>query len=565
MKTQKETIDRPLGQKSAKPDHESELATALREYADAIQAGNPPDIPTFLNQHRAVADELADCIRTLDFMQHVGLDLDLEKAARGDEHTSGQIGEDTETNRMLGDYRIVREAGRGGMGVVYEAQQVSLDRQVALKILPFAALANDQQLQRFKNEARAAATLQHPHIVPVYAVGCERGIHYYTMQYIEGPTLADVLTGLRSKQPADPHAQESDITRLLPRKADTPADGPDGRVEPHKAEFESEAGADTRREIQAEFSTRRSTSKASHYRTVARWGVEAAEALAYSHENGVLHRDIKPANLLIDRAGKIWITDFGLARLEKDASMTMTGDLIGTLRYMAPEQALAKRIPIDHRADVYSLGVTLYELLTLRPAFDGRDREQLLRQVAFAEPPPLRKIEPSIPTELETIVLKAMGKSPEDRYASAQEFADDLARFLHNEPILARPPSPAERLIKWGRRNQFVVVAATIMLMAITIASVSSAALICARIAGPQRLWQTPNAIFVRWKTRRMWRLSRETSPRDGLESTKPSSISLSMIFSGREILLSVAWISVWPIFCKMLNRKWRQVSKANR
>ena len=194
-------------------------------------------------------------------------------------------------------------------------------------------------------------------------------------------------------------------------------------------------------------------SKAAYFRTVAKWGVQLAEALAYAHENGVLHRDIKPANILLDAAGQPWITDFGLARLQTETTMTMTGDLLGTLHYMAPEQALGKRAAVDHRADIYSLGISLYELLALQPAFGGRDHEELLKQVAFEEPGTLRKIDRAIPAELDVIVRKAASKSPNDRYDSAQELADDLHRFLDHIPILAKPPGLLERTTKWARRR----------------------------------------------------------------------------------------------------------------
>ncbi len=167
----------------------------------------------------------------------------------------------------------------------------------------------------------------------------------------------------------------------------------------------------------------------------------------------MIHRDIKPANLLLDETGRLWITDFGLARLETDASMTMTGDLVGTLRYMSPEQALAKRVVVDHRTDIYSLGVTLYELLALRPAFDGPDRQKLLKQIAFEDPPPLRKLNRQIPIELETIVEKAIRKNPTDRYATAKDIAEDLRSFLQNRPIKAKPPTRREKLVKWSARH----------------------------------------------------------------------------------------------------------------
>jgi tetratricopeptide (TPR) repeat protein len=190
---------------------------------------------------------------------------------------------------------------------------------------------------------------------------------------------------------------------------------------------------------------------------VARWGVQAAEALDYAHQVGVVHRDVKPGNLLLEQRGRLWVTDFGLARIQSEASLTATGDLVGTLRYMSPEQALAKRVPIDHRTDVYSLGATLYELLTLRPPFPCSDRQELLRQIAFDESLPPRRLERAVPAELETIVLKALEKNPADRYGTAQELADDLERWLKDEPIRARRPSVVQRLRRWSRRHKPVV------------------------------------------------------------------------------------------------------------
>ncbi len=400
-----------------------------------IQAGEAVDAEAVVAAHPEHAAELR---RVLPAIQAL--------AALSPEATAGGQGEPL---GELGDYRILREVGRGGMGVVYEAQQLSLGRRVALKVLPFAAALDAKQLQRFKNEAQAAAHLHHSSIVPVYAVGCERGVYYYAMQFIDGQTLAGMISEQRQFSGLEPPAT---------RGADDPlATGP---YPPPAAE------------TAAVLSTERSTRSAAFVRTAAQLGVQAALALEHSHQLGVVHRDIKPGNLLVDGRGNLWVTDFGLAHCQSQAGLTMTGDLVGTLRYMSPEQALAKRVVVDHRTDVYSLGATLYELLTLEPAFAGSDRQELLRQIAFEEPRPPRRLNKAVPAELETIVLKALEKNPADRYATAQELADDLERFLKDEPIRARRPWLVQRARKWARRHRPVVasgIVATAAVLAIAI------------------------------------------------------------------------------------------------
>jgi tetratricopeptide (TPR) repeat protein len=313
---------------------------------------------------------------------------------------------------------------------------------VALKVLPFAAMLDKQQLARFKNEARAAATLDHPNIVSIYSVGAERGVHYYAMQLIEGNSLAAIIATMKPGQP--PSDEETASTAVLlnaPPVADTAKAALPTVHDRGGAAFSSIPPFDSRE----------------YFRAVARLGVQAAEALDHAHQNGILHRDIKPANLLVDNIGKLWVTDFGLARIEQDAGMTMSGDLLGTLRYMSPEQALAKRVVVDHRSDVYSLGVTLYELLTLQPAFTGDDRHELLRQIAFDEPRKPRQVNAHIPQDLETIILKAIEKNPAERYTTALALADDLQRYLNEEPIKARPQSLVATARKWSRRHRPVV------------------------------------------------------------------------------------------------------------
>jgi tetratricopeptide (TPR) repeat protein len=451
----------------------------LDEYLSALEQGRKPDRHTFVAQHPEIAEALAKCLDGLEFVQKVAPQLSQPsfKRATAADTTSQEF----QPTTALGDFQIVREIGRGGMGVVYEAEQLSLGRQVALKVLPFASTLDAKQLQRFKNEAQAAAHLHHQNIVPVYATGCERGVHYYAMQYIEGQTLASLIKELRrlaesekagsAPAPADPtgpwvppREHSVDLYPTLP-----PVSTPRGSEPPAASAFPGRPSLEPDTGGLVAFSTERSNKSPAFFQTVARLGIQAAEALEHAHQMGVVHRDIKPANLLMDSRGNLWVTDFGLAQFQTDAGLTMTGDLLGTIRYMSPEQALAKRVLVDHRTDVYSLGVTLYELLALEPAFNGRDRQEVLRQIAFEEPRPPRRLNSSIPAELETIVLKAIEKNPAERYATAQELADDLGRYLRDEPIRAKSPTLLQRARKLARRHQAVVTtlaAAFIVLLA---------------------------------------------------------------------------------------------------
>jgi serine/threonine protein kinase len=403
---------------------------ALEEYLAAAEAGRVPDRAEFLARHADVAEPLARCLDGLEFV-HAGV----PRLQSPDLPAASEPAPDI----VLGDYRIQREVGRGGMGIVYEAEQQSLKRRVALKVLPFAATLDPRQLQRFQTEARAAAHLHHTNIVPVFAVGCEQGVHYYAMQFIEGRNLAAVIEDLR-REGEKQGSRDARPSILDPRSS----------IDPRVPQ------ASTREQAAA---TERSVRGTAFLRSVANWGVQAAEALEHAHQLGIVHRDVKPANLLLDQRGQLWVADFGLALCQGETGLTMTGDLVGTLRYMSPEQALARRGIVDHRTDIYSLGATLYELLTLEPLFRGRDRHELLTQIALEEPRLPRHLNRAVPPPLETVVLKALAKDPARRYASAREMADDLRRFLDDRPVLARRPSLGERAGRWARRYRTALAA----------------------------------------------------------------------------------------------------------
>ncbi len=495
--------------------NETLLDELVEEICALLHAGRPVDLDRLAAEHPDLADQLRKLYPTLLAMTS----LDESVSSIG---LPGGGGRDSR-NHTLGDFQIVRQIGRGGMGVVYEAQQLSIPRKVALKVLPLAALVDHRALQRFKNEVAAIATLEHPHIVSVYAIGEDRGIHYYAMQLIRGQSLAAVIRELRTRADSDKSLSGEVLNQVVSDMEDEEkgadaaarcgrspdrATGPDRRsaneAESDSALLDAQRAADdgdpilvpspplrgrgqgegakhpvadpdeTQSETRARgrSSTIRQVGDQTYFRNVVRLILQAADALQHAHDHGIVHRDVKPGNLLLDTHGSLFVTDFGLARIEAGAGVTMTGDVMGTLRYMSPEQILGNRVVIDHRTDVYSLGATLYELLTLQPLWSGDNRAELLRQISFEEPTRPQKISPAIPTDLETIVLKAISKNPNDRYDNAQTFADDLRSFLDLKPIVAKRPTALQRVTKWIRRNP-AIMWSSIAVLAILIVSLS--------------------------------------------------------------------------------------------
>jgi eukaryotic-like serine/threonine-protein kinase len=427
----------------------------------------------------------------------------------------------------LGDFRIIREIGRGGMGVVYEALQVSLGRHVALKVLPQKFLMAAHTRQRFEREAKAAAKLHHTNIVPVFGVGEQDGMPYYVMQFIEGRGLDQVLEEVKKQQPGankrvgestvdidqgdvsaaqvarslltgrfvlatDVHlAQDSDpaeprLDRHLAPPAKLPASAgtasavsvdrevPDATAPvaiPSAGQPSNKVSLPISPAAPAGTAPRSGSKPLTYWQGIARIGFQVADALEYSHKQGVLHRDIKPSNLLVDLGGTVWITDFGLAKADDQENLTQTGDILGTVRYMPPE---AFEGSADARGDIYALGLTLYELVSLRPAFDERDRNRLIKQVTAEEPARLDRLVPSAPRDLVTIIHKAIERNPADRYPSAGALAADLRRFLADESILARRQTQLERYRRWARRNPGVAALGSVLATVLVVVTVAS-------------------------------------------------------------------------------------------
>ncbi|MHB8899454.1 MAG: serine/threonine-protein kinase [Thermoguttaceae bacterium] len=371
------------------------------EFVERLRRGETPSIAQYSERYPQYAEQIEELFPTVAALEQY----------RGQEESHRRSGLCVGGGRVpevLGDFRIVGEIGRGGMGVVYEAEQQSLARRVALKVLPRHALLQERDRRRFEREAQTAAGLHHTHIVPVFGAGVHGDLHYYVMPLVSGVGLDEVIRRLRA------------------------------------------AGAPAGRE---------------HAARVARIGIQAAEALDYAHGQGTLHRDVKPGNLLVDGSDHVSVADFGLARAI-DPGDAAGGEVVGTPRYMAPEQFRGRA---DARSDLYALGATLYELATLEAAFEDSGPRPGL-------PVPPRQINPAIPRDLETIVLKCLEPDPDRRYVNAAALAEDLGRFVEGRPIRARHVGWPERLVRWCRRNPALASVSALAAMLLAVAAVTALA-----------------------------------------------------------------------------------------
>jgi len=444
------------------------------EFSAGMRRGESPSVEDFVAKYPEHADEIRAVLPAVEMLEQ----LSRQNAAAA--KTEAFL---ANLNR-LGDYRIIGELGRGGMGVVFKAEQESLGRHVALKVLHHGSAMNDVQRQRFEREAQAAAALHHTNIVPVFGVGEHAGHHYYVMQFISGQGLDQWIRQQALAVETSPSQASADrLTDATQASVGACDSSNDSNVGSEKLGTHDDAtsqfdapnvDADVREDdtpntgsrqarpgdhLQRPQPVRDPQRGACHdWTVIAEIGRQIAQALDYAHRQGTLHRDIKPANLIRDRQGKVWITDFGLAKLAAEADLTQTGDVVGTLRYMAPEQFQGHA---DERTDVYGLGLVLYELLTLRPAFNEEDRGRLFQQVLGQAPPAPRQIVSGIPLDLETIVLKSIATEPKHRYQTADQLAHDLALCLDDRPIRARRTNWIERLWRWCRRNPALAAASS--------------------------------------------------------------------------------------------------------
>jgi tetratricopeptide (TPR) repeat protein len=562
-----------ISDSSLSADDRNPVDVLADEFAARLRQGESPSMQEYIDRYPQHASEIAELFPGVALLEQLSRRQESEVSSR---QRSRQ--HSLPPGHRFGDIEIVRELGRGGMGIVYEAYQHSLSRAVAVKAIHTGSVHSAHQAARFQREAQAAAQLHHTNIVPVFGVGEQEGTSYYVMQLIHGQGLDAVLTELarklripRGSRPdrggtpqgngAEPAKAEQRVesagsmdsfsareladilvsgklseTSLrsgsgaaLRSRADRDATVPFHPAEASASEPESGSELESRQEDRTEDRTAdvgasetprqgvrsslelrdeprlpagvrsslvlRDLSLAGetfqpadgagslwgeegadaalnqlglrYWRNIARIGVQVASGLQYAHAQGTLHRDIKPANILLDTEGTAWIADFGLAKVLQQEDVTRTGDVVGTLRYMAPEQF---RGETDGRSDLYSLGLTLYELLTLRPAYEETDRQKLIAQkLSPHDPPHPRWLHPGIPRDLETIVIKCLAWEPDGRYPTAGALVGDLQAFLDDRPIQARRISSAERFWRWCRRNPVVAglsTAVVLLLMA---------------------------------------------------------------------------------------------------
>jgi len=407
----------------------------LQSLVDRIRSETGFDLEGFLHAHPDAAPRLREDLAALDLLGLAAPDEE-DRAIRGT--AAGEP-------RIFGDYRILGEIGRGGMGIVYAAEHRTRGIRVALKLLPASFSLNEKAVERFHREASAAARLTHDNLVSVHTIGSEGDHHFYAMDLVEGRSLDEILDELKSRRPARLRGEDLDrAIREAPEARGRRAPGPSGFGDGGPAEHAEAAPLPDR----------------AYLEKACGMIAQIADALDLAHRSGILHRDVKPSNILVTRDGLPKLMDFGLARIESLETLTRTGELLGTPAYMSPEQLLARRVEMDSRTDVYALGVTLYEMLTLSWPYRGRTSQELIKNIMIGEPRSLRRRIPRVPRDLDTILAHAIEKDPDRRYRTAAEFAADLRRFVRGEAIQARPARAPRRAWRWVRTHREVSIAA---------------------------------------------------------------------------------------------------------
>jgi serine/threonine protein kinase len=396
---------------------ETAAADALTEYFDRFALGEEVDLGSLLRQHGSLSPQVQQDLRILDEV--------------------GAIVDGTEPSLKYGEFEVIREIGRGGMGIVFEALQVPCDRRVALKVLLPGLLFDQRTFKRFEREAKIAASLRHPNLVPVYSIGVEAGTPYYVMELAEGETLREFLVRRRSwfaqlLRSSRAPGTETAVNSTVPGQDSEAGARPPDPWSGSAAADDEEAWATNKPLSSQQGPAMDDCTYPEYCRSVARAFAGAAEGLQHVHAQRILHRDLKPANLLLGADGCLRILDFGLAWAEGQPGLTRTRERVGTLLYMSPEQADSiSDAAIRHgpALDIYGLGAALYETLVGRPPIVGKNIDDLLHRLQHEDPRPLQHYFP-VPPDLEKVVLKCLRKRPAERYATAEALAQDLQRFL---------------------------------------------------------------------------------------------------------------------------------------
>ncbi|NQV29012.1 MAG: serine/threonine protein kinase [Rhodopirellula sp.] len=392
-----------------------QIEVLASEYAEKARLRQNPSIESYIERY----PELAAQIRELFPMVAA---LEQWKSDRESEVLRAQLPDQFKL-KQLGDCRLIREIGRGGMGVVFEALEGSIERRVAVKLLPWRISMVPHRQERFEREAQTIAKLRHANIVPIFRFGRHDDYAYYVMQYVESVNLGHIIEALRERQQVSPAQEIRD------------------EVSSTAARAEQSTGL-----VETTGPVEKKGLKHDSWKGFARIGLQVAQALRHAHRKGVLHNDVKPGNLLIDAAGKVFVTDFGLAEPLDPDSSEQDDSVNGTLRYMAPERFLGV---CDETSDIYSLGITLFELVTQQSAFETDSRVGLINAISAGELRRVNDLNREIPTDLAAVIAKACSRDPDDRYQTAGEMASDLLRFINDERVVARS---RRGLLGWLRR-----------------------------------------------------------------------------------------------------------------
>jgi eukaryotic-like serine/threonine-protein kinase len=424
---------------SSEQKPENIIEQAVQRFVDAQLQGQQPNIDEFVKQYPEFESQIGQRIQSLQKID--GLFACLMEADTSD--FGEGIPEHSLIGKRLGDFEVLSLIGTGGMGAVFLARQVSLDREVALKVVSSVGGTQAKNLDRFKRESKVLAKISHPNIVPIYEVGQHGPYFYFAMEYVKGVSLDKIISSIRNAKPDDKASKV--MHKCLEAQASIYDD--------NYSEDESSKGA----EIDTDYIV-----------GISKVIISIASALDYAHKKGILHRDVKPSNILIDTEGTAKLVDFGLAKAETQQTITITGEFFGTPSYVSPEQ-IRKPETVDCRSDVFSLAATYYECLTLHPPFEGDTVNETLTQVISREAIPPKKYCPRLSTDFNIVLLHALEKLPEDRYQTAADFAADIENLLEFKPITAKRPSITQRVYKAVRRNPLKVVALSASILVIVL------------------------------------------------------------------------------------------------